>query len=102
MRILRTLKVIAFAAVAIFSVHAATRRLMKAVVLRKYGGPEALKLEEVSRPEAKDDEVLARVIAAGVNPAACDRSWGESGGCVRASGDAVEERPRQTADDHRL
>jgi NADPH:quinone reductase-like Zn-dependent oxidoreductase len=68
MRILRTLKVIAFAAVAIFSVHAATRPLMKAVVLRKYGGPEALKLEEVSRPEAKDDEVLVRVIAAGVNP----------------------------------
>ena len=68
MRILRPLTVIAFAAVAVFSVHAATGPLMKAVVLREYGGPEALKLQEVPRPETKDDEVLVRVIAAGVNP----------------------------------
>ena len=68
MRILPALKVIAFAAVAGFSAHAATGPLMKAVVLREYGGPEALKLEEVPRPEPKDDEVLVRVIAAAVNP----------------------------------
>ena len=68
MRILPALKVIAFATVAGFSAHAATGPLMKAVVLREYGGPEALKLEEVPRPEPKDDEVLVRVIAAAVNP----------------------------------
>src|SRR5947208_2512567 len=68
MRILRPLTVIAFAAVAVFSTRAATEPLMKAVVLREYGGPEALKLQEVPRPETKDDEVLVRVIAAGVNP----------------------------------
>jgi NADPH:quinone reductase-like Zn-dependent oxidoreductase len=68
MRILRALKLIAFAAVAVFSAHAATGPLMKAAVLREYGGPEALRLEEVPRPEPKDDEVLVRVIAAAVNP----------------------------------
>ncbi|PYL19098.1 MAG: hypothetical protein DMF41_10535 [Verrucomicrobia bacterium] len=68
MRILRPLTVIAFAAVAVFSVHAATGPLMKAVVLREYGGSETLKLQEVPRPEPRDDEVLVRVIAAGVNP----------------------------------
>jgi NADPH:quinone reductase-like Zn-dependent oxidoreductase len=41
---------------------------MKAVVLRGYGGPEVSKLEEVPRPEAKEDEILIRVIAASVNP----------------------------------
>ena len=41
---------------------------MKAVVIHEYGGPEVLKYEEISRPEPKDDQVLVRVIAAGVNP----------------------------------
>jgi NADPH:quinone reductase-like Zn-dependent oxidoreductase len=41
---------------------------MKAVVLRGYGGAEVSKLEEVPRPEPKDDEILIRVIAASVNP----------------------------------
>jgi NADPH:quinone reductase-like Zn-dependent oxidoreductase len=41
---------------------------MKAVVLRGYGGPEVAKLEEMARPEPKDDEILLRVIAASVNP----------------------------------
>ena len=41
---------------------------MKAVVLRGYGGPEVSKLEEMPRPEPKDDEILIRVIAASVNP----------------------------------
>jgi NADPH:quinone reductase-like Zn-dependent oxidoreductase len=67
-RILRALKGFAFASVAVFSAHAAAEPLMKAVVLREYGGPEPLKLEEAPRPEPKDDEVLVRVIAAGVNP----------------------------------
>lgn len=41
---------------------------MKAVIVRAYGGPEVLKLEDVPRPEPKENEVLVRVIAAGVNP----------------------------------
>ena len=44
MRILRALTVIGITAVAVFSVHAATGPLMKAVVLREYGGSETLKL----------------------------------------------------------
>jgi len=41
---------------------------MKAIMVHQYGGPEVLKLEEVPRPEPKENEVLIRVIAAGVNP----------------------------------
>src|SRR6266550_3488246 len=41
---------------------------MKAVVIHEYGGPEVLKYEDISRPEPKDDQLLIRVIAAGVNP----------------------------------
>lgn len=41
---------------------------MKAIVIHGYGGPEALKYEEVPRPEPKEDQILVRVIAAGVNP----------------------------------
>src|SRR6266705_4466047 len=67
-RILRALTVIGLIASAVSSVRAATGPLMKAAVLQQYGGPEVLKLQEVSRPEPKDDEVLFRVIAAGVNP----------------------------------
>jgi len=41
---------------------------MKAVVIHEYGGPEVLKYEDMPRPEPKDDELLIRVVAAGVNP----------------------------------
>lgn len=41
---------------------------MKAVMVREYGDPDVLKLEEVPLPEPKMNEVLIRVIAAGVNP----------------------------------
>ena len=41
---------------------------MKAIVIHEYGGPEVLKYEEVLRPEPDDDQVLIRVIGAGVNP----------------------------------
>jgi len=44
------------------------RSTMKAVVVHEYGGPEVLKYEDAPRPEAKDNEILIRVIAAGVNP----------------------------------
>lgn len=42
---------------------------MKAIVNEKYGSPDLLQLQEVDRPEPKDDEVLIRVLAASVNKA---------------------------------
>jgi NADPH:quinone reductase-like Zn-dependent oxidoreductase len=42
--------------------------MMKAVTVHQYGGPEVLKLEDVPWPEAKDDQIRIRVMAAGVNP----------------------------------
>ena len=42
---------------------------MKAVVYEQYGSPEVLELREINRPVPEDDEVLVRVVAAGVNPA---------------------------------
>lgn len=45
--------------------HSAT---MKAIVVHQYGGPEVLKYEDAPRPEPKENQILVRVIAAGVNP----------------------------------
>jgi NADPH:quinone reductase-like Zn-dependent oxidoreductase len=42
---------------------------MKAVVAHEYGAPEVLKYEDAPRPEPKENELLVRVIACGVNPA---------------------------------
>src|SRR6202011_1068181 len=42
--------------------------MMKAVVLNDYGKPEVLKYQDAPQPEPKDDEILVRVMAAGVNP----------------------------------
>lgn len=44
------------------------KSMMKAVIIHEYGGPEVLKFTDVPRPEPKENEVLVRVIAAGVNP----------------------------------
>jgi NADPH:quinone reductase-like Zn-dependent oxidoreductase len=41
---------------------------MKAVVQRCYGSANVLKLEEIAKPIAADDEVLVKVHAAAVNP----------------------------------
>src|SRR6266516_55103 len=41
---------------------------MKAIVVHEYGGPEVLKYQDAPRPAPKEDQVLVRVIAAGVNP----------------------------------
>jgi NADPH:quinone reductase-like Zn-dependent oxidoreductase len=41
---------------------------MKAIVVHEYGGPEVLKYEDAPRPEPKEDQILVRVVAAGVNP----------------------------------
>ncbi len=44
-------------------------KTMKAMVAHQYGGPEVLKYEDVPLPEPKENEILVRVIASGVNPA---------------------------------
>jgi NADPH:quinone reductase-like Zn-dependent oxidoreductase len=44
---------------------------VKAIVCTKYGSPDVLKLQEVTKPAAQDDEVLIRVYAASVNA----RDW---------------------------
>ena len=39
---------------------------MKAIVTHEHGNPEVLKYEDVPRPEPKEDQILIRVMAAGV------------------------------------
>ena len=41
---------------------------MKAIVVHQSGGTEMLKYENAPRPEPKEDEILIRTMAAGVNP----------------------------------
>jgi NADPH2:quinone reductase len=41
---------------------------MKAIVVHEFGGPEVLKLEEISTPKPAAGQVLVRIHAAGVNP----------------------------------
>jgi NADPH:quinone reductase-like Zn-dependent oxidoreductase len=48
---------------------ASAQPMMRAAIIHEYGGAEVLKLEDVPRPEPKENEVLVKVIAAGVNPA---------------------------------
>jgi len=50
------------------SAPASENAKMHAIVIRAYGGPEVMKLEEVARPEPAEDEVLIRVVAASINP----------------------------------
>src|SRR3954449_13497248 len=42
--------------------------MMKAVRVHAFGGLEALQFEDAPRPDPADDEILIRVMAAGVNP----------------------------------
>jgi NADPH:quinone reductase-like Zn-dependent oxidoreductase len=42
--------------------------MMRAVVYRRYGPPDALTLEEIEKPLPSEDEVLIKVRAASVNP----------------------------------
>jgi NADPH:quinone reductase-like Zn-dependent oxidoreductase len=63
---------VSLTALIFLSSHAAGQRekqTMKAAVAHEYGAPEMLKYEDAPRPEPKENEVLVRVIACGVNPA---------------------------------
>src|ERR1043165_5747457 len=40
---------------------------MKAIVAHQWGGPDVLKVEEFPLPQAKENEILIKVFAAGVN-----------------------------------
>src|ERR1700675_1757355 len=42
---------------------------MKAILVRQFGGPEVMKLEEVPAPKPAAGQVLVKIHAAGVNPA---------------------------------
>jgi NADPH:quinone reductase-like Zn-dependent oxidoreductase len=74
MHVIRIVRLVFFVALATasseFSVSAvqSPAPTMKAVVIHEYGGAEVLKYEDIPRPEPKDDQLLVRVIAAGVNP----------------------------------
>jgi NADPH:quinone reductase-like Zn-dependent oxidoreductase len=66
MSLMRLIPRLAVSALAVAQANAAT---MKAVVAHEYGAPEVLKYEDAPRPEPKENELLVRVIACGVNPA---------------------------------
>jgi NADPH:quinone reductase-like Zn-dependent oxidoreductase len=68
-RFLTVLCLMAFASISDFAAAEPEKAMMKAIVVHEYGGPEVLKYEEAPRPEPKENEVLVRVIACGVNPA---------------------------------
>lgn len=46
--------------------------VMKAIVYKKYGPPEVLSVQEVAKPEPKDDEILIRVRAAEATKSDCE------------------------------
>ena len=41
---------------------------MKAIVVRQYGDPDVMKIEEIPTPEPSGSQVLVKIAAAGVNP----------------------------------
>ena len=61
-------KIALIAATLIATLASARSETMKAIVAHEYGSPDVLKYEDAPRPEPKDDQILVRVIAAGVNP----------------------------------
>jgi NADPH:quinone reductase-like Zn-dependent oxidoreductase len=65
----KTLTAAAAFACALGSAFAQTNpAMMKAIIAHEFGGPEVLKYEDAPRPRPGENEVLIRVMAAGVNP----------------------------------
>jgi NADPH:quinone reductase-like Zn-dependent oxidoreductase len=52
----------------IHACHLINRKIMKAITIREFGGPEVLKMEEIPTPQPSADEVLIKIYASGVNP----------------------------------
>jgi NADPH:quinone reductase-like Zn-dependent oxidoreductase len=67
-RIVSILALLSFVSICGTSLTAAGTPMMKAIVVQQPGGPETLKVSDAPRPQPKEDEVLIRVAAAGVNP----------------------------------
>jgi NADPH:quinone reductase-like Zn-dependent oxidoreductase len=40
---------------------------MKAIIFSKYGSPEVLQIQEVSKPTPKDSQILVEMVANAVN-----------------------------------
>jgi NADPH:quinone reductase-like Zn-dependent oxidoreductase len=59
--------IFAVAAILGTALFAQAEPAMKAIVAHQWGGPEMLKLEDVPIPSPKENEVLIKVFAAGVN-----------------------------------
>ena len=71
---------------------------MKAILYRRYGGPDVLALEDIPTPVPKDDEVLIRVRAASVNPLDWQYMRGRPSLLRLASGLRRPKDPRLGAD----
>jgi NADPH:quinone reductase-like Zn-dependent oxidoreductase len=69
LQLLTAFCLIIFASPACLAAAEPDRPMMKAIVAHEYGGPEVLKYEDTPRPQPKENELLVRVIACGVNPA---------------------------------
>lgn len=57
---------------------------MRAVVIREFGAPEVLRVEEMPRPAPGNGEVLVKVHAVGINPV--DWKTRQAGGILKALG----------------
>ncbi len=55
---------------------------MLAIRVHEFGGPDVLQLEDVARPEPGPDEILVRVLAAGVGPWDVSLRAGRLGGSL--------------------
>jgi len=71
---------------------------MKAIVYKKYGPPDVLKLEEVEKPTPKEDEVLIKVFATTVTKYDCwtRRSTAPSGFWLPSRIASGVRKPKQT------
>ena len=63
---------------------------MKAILQDTYGGPEVLELRDFDQPVASDDQVLARVHAAGLDRGGRLRARGGSPVSNRSEGDRLD------------
>ncbi len=74
---------------------------MKAIVIKEYGGPEQLSVEEIADPQPQPGEVLIRVRAFGVNRAETYMRQGLWGDVARVSGiECVGEIVEDTTQQH--